>query len=187
MSTRELFDHYLSDALSFGTVADSSVGLLKNSLTAEVEADGAEDGDHEVWGEAPLLWRPVDPDLEGECEVMFARMGDEKIVFATKDRRWQISVEKGEVILRAMGNAAPAYLHLKPDGSAILRATTINLGADATDFVALSTLVSAQLASIATALTTHVHAGVTPGGGSSLGAASVYTPGSVAATKTRAK
>lgn len=50
------------------------------------------------------------------------------------------------------------------------------------DFVALANLVSSQLSSIATALTTHVHAGVTPGPSLTGVAAPVYVPGSVAST-----
>jgi len=54
------------------------------------------------------------------------------------------------------------------------------------DFVALSTQVSAQLALIATALSTHVHSGVTTGPGVSGTAAPVYVPGPVAAAKVKA-
>lgn len=59
--------------------------------------------------------------------------------------------------------------------------TLITLGAG-NDPIAMSESVSAELTKIATALTSHVHAGVTTGSGTSGVAAPVYVQGSVAST-----
>lgn len=53
-------------------------------------------------------------------------------------------------------------------------------------FVALASLVQAELANIASALSTHTHTGVTTGPGVSGTAPPVYTPGSVASSKVKA-
>jgi len=71
----------------------------------------------------------------------------------------------------------PSIAGLDPSNPPIL----ITLGAG-TDPIAMSALVSSQLANIATALETHVHTGVQTGVGTSGTAAPVYTPGSVAST-----
>lgn len=55
--------------------------------------------------------------------------------------------------------------------------------AGSSDAAALASLVLGQLQNIATALTTHVHSGVTTGPGTSGTAAPVYTPAAVASTK----
>ena len=68
-------------------------------------------------------------------------------------------------------------------------ATHVQVGAAATDFVAMNQKVLAELNSIATALSAHVHAGVTPGPGSTgTTAAPPYTPpADVAATKLKSE
>lgn len=157
---RERVMGMLHDVFTFGKITASAIGVLKNSLTVSIEADDGEtDGSHEVWGSAPVMWRPVDPDLTGECEVLFARLGDEKIAFATRDLRWQISVEKGEVIITSMGSTTPAYVHLKPDGTVVLSALVVKIGSDAAaQSIPLGTLLQ-------TWLSTHTHAtGTGPSG-----------------------
>lgn len=148
--------------------------------------------DNEVWSGAPLLFRPAAPSIEGKCEALCFDIGDRKVVIATKERRWQLSTADGEVIMRAMGPGAPAYVHLKPDGSAIINATSINLGGAALQFVALANLVLAELGDIRTKFDAHVHTTTATIGTGGPGAISVPTalmgaPGSVAATKTKAE
>lgn len=72
----------------------------------------------------------------------------------------------------------PAVCGLSPITPPIL--TTLAFGVQP---IALAPLVTLQLAAIATALTTHVHSGVTPGGGVTGPAAPVYTPAPVASAK----
>lgn len=196
------------EMLRFGKVKSFVSGLLTKSVGVEIEADAGEPSakDSELWAHAPLLYAPAAPsatdavsDAE-HCEALFYQLGDERVVIATKDRRWQISVGEGEVVLRAIGPGAPAYVHLKPDGSASIHATSINLGGTATHFVALSNLVLAELNKLWAAIETHTHpvAGATAGptvakataaaaAGLWSGAVAVNSASSVAATKTKAE
>ena len=183
---RSRFMDWLSDAIGFGRIKATESGLVNKTVGVQVEGDEGETGatDDELWAHAPLLYRPCDPDATGHCEALFMRNGDERIVFATKDRRWQIEVAKGEVIVRAMGPGSPAYIHLKPNGDAIVKAGAINLGGSATEFVALANKVDALIDAFCDAVP------VANDGGAALQTAvkSVWTPMvSVAATKTKAE
>lgn len=119
----------------FGRIASSATGASK-SVVCKVdgaEGEGSAD-DNELWSHAPLLYKPAPPDLAdavtgtAHCESLFFQLGDEKVILATKDRRWQIEVANGEVVLRAMGEGAPAYVHLKPDGTAIIKSSAVRIG-----------------------------------------------------------
>jgi hypothetical protein len=122
--------------LRFAKVAASSTASGSGSTVVELDAgpDEASADDCELWSHAPLLYAPVAPGTADavtdadHCESIFWDLGDERVVIATKDRRWQIEVAEGEVVLRAMGALAPAYVHLKPDGSATIKATSVNMG-----------------------------------------------------------
>jgi hypothetical protein len=122
--------------LRFAKVAASSTASGSGSAVLELDTgpDESSADDCELWGHAPLLYAPVAPDTvdavtdADHCEAIFWDLGDERVVIATKDRRWQIEVAEGEVVLRAMGAVAPAYVHLKPDGTATIKATAVNMG-----------------------------------------------------------
>lgn len=105
-----------SDVVRFGKVLAAQIGgSLSVALQTSLNDGDAGPDDKELWGHAPLLYSP----LPG-AETMEIQLGDEQVVFATKDRRWQISVGAGDVVLRAMGPGAPGVIHLKPDGSILL-------------------------------------------------------------------
>lgn len=206
MGARDAAFGFIREAFSFGKVLATAISDTTLSLLAQVEGDeGDADNapvDDDVWGDAPLLYRPVAPDATGHCEALFYRLGDERVVIATKDRRWQISVEEGEVIVRSMGAGSPAYVHLKPDGSVIVSGATINLGGAATQYVALANLVASELGNVWKAIETHIHTSAAPGSpttppttiaaatvaaGWFALATAVTVPGSVAASKTKAE
>ena len=161
---REAIIDTISELFRFGNVKASKsatltkvVGLTVEGIEGEASAD-----DNDLWGHAPLLYKPADPAVDvlsggTQCQALFYQLGDRKAIFATRDLRWQIEVDDGEVVLRAMGAASPAYVHLKPDGSAKIVATTINLGGNATNFVALANLVNTQINKLWKALDTHIH------------------------------
>lgn len=204
---RERILDAIAELFRFGDVKSSTTGPVTKAIRLEVEGiEGeASSKNNDLWGHAPLLYNPAGPSIdvasgsEG-CQAMFYQLGDRKAVFATRDLRWQIEVADGEVILRAMGAGSPAYVHLKPDGSAKIVATSINLGGAATQFVALANLVLTELNDIRTKYDTfltsykaHTHAGVTAGAAvtaTALGAAALSAMGAasaVAATKTKAE
>jgi len=90
--------------------------LLRLEGVAGVGLPTEDVDDCETWGEAAVLARPADPTTDGKMEVLMLRGGDELIAIASKDRRWQISLEKGEVRIRAFG-ASAGYVHLTPSGA----------------------------------------------------------------------
>lgn len=169
----------ISDLIGFAKVAAVRLGASKSG---EVQAE-AIDGDgkawSELWGHAPLVYQPA-----AGAECLYVELGDERVVFATKDRRWQVETGPGEVVLRAMGPGAPAYLQLKPDGTAVISANSISLGAGAVDKVALGSLVEAA---IAAAIEGHTHAGVTAGSASSGAGVLIGAVSSTAASKVKAE
>ena len=180
MTFRGLARDAADTALSFARVTASSIlsrakSLALDLLIAEDDDDSGEEmPGAEVYGEAALLHRPADPDASGAPEVIVWRHGDERIVIATKDRRWQVELEKGDVCLRAFGNGAPR-LFLRADGTAVLEANEIKLGdAAATEAIALGTAVKGHLDAIKTYVDAHTHVAGTlaapSGGGAVTGA-----------------
>lgn len=129
-----VFEH-LSALLDFGKASDSSSGA-NNSVELDVEVDVDEDGETEgfetaeIWDSPAVLWRPSDPDASGHCETLVMRTGDEIVILAGKDRRWQISLAKGEVVVRGLASGS-GYIKFKTDG-------TIEAGSSSLDFVALA-------------------------------------------------
>lgn len=115
----------LAEVFGFGVVKSASSGASKSAqLTVEAAEDESPSPDCEAWGDAALLSRPVDG-----AECVYMQAGDERVVIATKDRRWQIELQAGEVVLRAMGAGSPAYVRLKPDGECDIVSNKIRMGA----------------------------------------------------------
>lgn len=169
------FMEILGGVLSFGRIKSTSIASSSKTIAAKVEANEGEDTtpDDELFGVAAVLQRPKAPDSSGECEAFFARLGDEKVIIATRDKRWQVSLEDGEVVLRAFGPGA-AYVKLAPDGTATIVGGTVKLGSDgASDPVALSSDVDAKFAALASGLSSAV---IAVGGG---GAATVVVAADV--------
>lgn len=89
-----------------------------------------------------------------------------------------------DLVIRAVDGSVS--ISLKPGGVVEIEgATEIRLGAGATDFVALSTLVLTELQAIKTAFDTHIH--TTPAGPSGVPTIPMPAPSSVAAAKTKAE
>lgn len=147
--------------------------------------DDAGPDDQEFWGQAPLLYRAAD-----ETEGLAFQLGDERLILGTRDLAYQVALNVGEVVLRALGNANRATLTLKPDGNVLV-------GANAAQFAALANLVLAELQSVKTDLDAvkstfdaHVHtSSCTAGGATTLIPAvpipTPHTPASVAASKVK--
>ena len=166
-----------TDIVGFAKIVSAKLG---KSQSAEVTVQANEDdlgGTQqlvETWGDAPLLYQP----LSG-TEALTVELGDERIVVATKERRWQIAVEAGEVAVRALGQDAP-YMLLKPDGTCTIHAKAVNLGDEGGQLVALDSLVRSA---ISAAIAGHTH--VVPNGTSDGGKLTGSVP-STAAQKTKA-
>jgi len=204
--------HELVESLiDFAYVVGTSIASRAQSVIARVRGDGPMEGeqsddgyeemDAELWGDAPMLYRPADPTNAGSCEGMFVRRGDTRDVIATKDRRWQVSLEKGEVYLRWMGDLTDAVntrpiVHLKNDGTVlvsgvkiVLDASDVRLGGDtASAYVALANLVKDRLDTIQSLFNAHTHTGGTISGntGAPQVAQQMPTFASVAASRVKA-
>lgn len=144
----------ISDLVGFAKVIAARIGPSKSTSVQIMAHDDDAGADAcELWAHAPLLYRPL-----AGSEAFYVELGDERVVLATKERRYQIDVADGEVVVRAIGADSPAYVRLRPDGSCDVNASAINLGGAATDFVANATKVNAALTKLQTTFDTHIHA-----------------------------
>lgn len=173
MGVRQVLDEFISGTLEFGRITASSIASAASSLVATVRVD--EDSDtvaeempnQEVWGEAALLWQPADPDSSGGPEAIVWRRGDELVIVASKDRRWQVSLQKGEVCIRALGASPAAKILLKPNGDIELDGEKVLVGGTAaTQFLAFGDAIQTHFGDIKTWLDAHVHPGVLAGAAS---------------------
>lgn len=156
MSVRAWIEETLAAILDFGKITKTGQGLL-NSVQADVEVAGDSAEDQELWGLAPVLYRPTDPDPTGYCEALIFRRGDEKVIIGTKDRRYQVSLEKGDVVITSLSLTTPTRVKLLADGTCIIDASSIKLGASAAQFVARADKVDTELKKLWQALDTHIH------------------------------
>lgn len=163
MGWKDVLDERLDSVLAFGIVTTTVIAAGAQSVLAAIRGDEDDAGDEEsddaeLWGHAPLLYRPADPDADGACEALFVRWGDDREVIATKDRRWQISLEKGDVCVRNLSGANPVRLRLQADGVAILEANEVRIGdSGATNTIALGDVIANHLASIKSWMDSHTH------------------------------
>jgi hypothetical protein len=145
---------FLQDVIGFAKVVRASVGKSGSvELSIEAHADDASKDSCEWWGHPAISCQPA-----AGSESLFVDLGSERIVIGVKERRWQVSVEAGECIVRALGPSPAAYLKLKPDGTAELHATRIDLGGEAlTTFMARADRTDAALAKLQSSYDTHMH------------------------------
>lgn len=174
---QQLFDGLLDFGAFVGTsIADAASSVLGRVRGAgPASDDGADDGDiddafeesqdAEVWGCAGVLFRPEDPSSEGSCEAIYVRRGDERVVICTKDRRWQIEIDKGELYLRNTVAETDfthrASIYIKRNGEVVIDAVKVYVGdASAGHTIAWGDVIKSHLDGIKTFLdlvTTHTH------------------------------
>lgn len=144
-NTREV----VGELISFGELVRAG----KNGLTETLlEHDDDQSADEcEVYGSAGVQTKS----LPG-ADRMFVDLAGERVVIGQRETRWQIAIESGETVLRALGPGKPAYIKLRPDGSVLIEGTRIVLGADsATTRPALAELVATA---VNAAIVGHTHA-----------------------------
>jgi hypothetical protein len=180
----------LADVFFFGKVVASSLGR-SGSIELQVSTSPDDPGKdkQEWWGQSPgLICRP-----SADAEACGMDLGSERIVLGVKERRWQVSVEEGECVVRAIGPSPAAYIKLKLDGTAEVHATSIHLGgADLTGQVPLAAPIISLLNTLKTAIS---GAGVGTADGGALFKSNLMTalaawPGTttgIASTKVRAE
>ena len=125
MGIRSHADRIVDGLFAFGSVLSTVIMQANKERRGEPARSGpAEDdsdeenaygdfGEAELWGTASLLSRPQDG-----AEALFWRTGDERVVIATKDRRWQSehTLEKGDVVLRWCGDINPPSIGMGGGG-----------------------------------------------------------------------
>jgi len=141
MPLRPHFLHAVDGVLDFAIVMSTTILQRASSVQARIRGAGPEDDESddpngyeeanaELWGLASVLYRPQDG-----AEVVMHRRGDERVVLATKDRRWQSehTLEKGDVVLRWCGDtggSGPAqrpYVHLKANGDVLINGVKVRV------------------------------------------------------------
>lgn len=145
---RDEINDLVQGLLDFGRVTASSVSSAINQVLVTIRGTEDAAGNEQrsgqaLYGNAAVLLRPADPDSDGTAfEVVFARVGDEMVPVAHRETRWQVSLDAGEVVVRAFGTDA-AKVRLKPDGEIVLEGTTIKAGENAQDGSANGRIVEA--------------------------------------------
>lgn len=178
--------------IDLALVVGTSIGSGASSVIARIRGDGPssdedddqtfEEQDAEVWGEANLLFRPLDPTDEGSCEAIFVRRGDTRELIGFRDRRWQVTLEQGEVVLRNIVADANkrASITLNKDGEAVIDAVKVYVGtSSATEKIALGTAIKNFLNDLKSWLDGHVHGATTTatiGASATVGVVTVTAP-----------
>lgn len=153
----EALDALFDFATAVGSAASDVGEYLLNLRGAGTDDDPDETADDVIpYGHASILYRPAPEDADGGCEHLFIRRGDELVPVASRDIRWQIDLEEGEVVVRSFGSGA-AYIRLRPDGSIVMEGD-VNIGAaGATEAVVLGTTLKGHLDDLKLHIDGHTH------------------------------
>jgi len=145
-----------SSAMS-SSLKDVIAKLIGSVLDEDIETSNAEViEDVNLNHHAGVLIRPAAPSSDGAMEAMFVRRGDEAEVIATREPRWQVDLEEGEVVVRAFGSDA-ALIRLTPDGDCIVAGNLLAGSDSVTEAMVLGTTLKSYLDSLKTSLDTHTH------------------------------
>jgi hypothetical protein len=174
MGVRNKARSVVGELVSFGQLVKS---LASGTLSILEHSSDSSSDECEWYGTPAVLCRPP-----SGADVLFVDLDGERVVLGVRESRWQVSLEQGECVLRALGAGAPAYIKLKPGGEVEVHGTSIKLGGEAaTVGVALDSLVRA---SITAAIATHTHVCAAPGNQSAVGVPTAPPP-STASTVTK--
>jgi hypothetical protein len=152
----------LDAMLDVGRVTASSVGSAAKSVLVTIEGAGTGEQREQregqaLWGHAAILARPKPPTSSpsGHVEALFLRRGEELIPIATRDLRWQIDLEEGDVVIRNLDGTKPTRLHLLASGVAVLEADEVRIGdSGATNTIGLGDVIKNYLTTLRSELET---------------------------------
>lgn len=156
----------IESLLDWGIAKASSISASVKDVLVTVLGDDGDEIEEVVEQvlsvDAAVLVRPAAPTNDGAMEVLFVRRGEERTTIATRDPRWQVDLEEGEVVVRAFASGA-ALVRIRPDGTIVL-AGDVAMGADtATEAVVLGTTLKSYLDANKTWQDTHTHPFVATG------------------------
>lgn len=163
MSAREFVFGVLDAIFDFGRITGTSQGGTNRTVAVELEGnvdqeERAETSTEDLWGAAAVQYRPADPDGNGAAEVLYVRRGNEMLPIATRDFRFQVDLEKGEVVVTNFSREKPARVFLRADGTLVVEADEVRIGdASAAHTIALGDRVKSYLDDLKTWLDTHTH------------------------------
>lgn len=164
MGAREAVMSMLDGLLAFGRVTATKQATNTKQVLASIAGNGGTGTTSEarpfqaLWGHAAIVFRPP-----ADTEVIFARIGDEMVPVASREVRWAIDVEEGEVVIRNLvsDTASQARIRLKANGECIIDSSKVYIGdGAATEKLALGTAIKGHLDAIKTfldAVKTHQH------------------------------
>lgn len=177
----------IDSVLTIADVVESAVGSVMR-IVADENEDGTPDvyASAEGYEHAAVIHRPVAESDDGAMETIAWRYGDEMIVVGSRERRWSIQVEEGDVVIRSYGDPTTAgYVHLKPDGEIVVRGGAIKLESSdgaATEGIGLGDAIKSVIDSMINTFNGHTH--TDPVSGSTGTPTPTMTPaGSLASTK----
>lgn len=155
MGVRDQMFAMLDALLDFGKVTASKQATQTKQVLVSVR--GNSDGtNHEerpyqaLWGHAAILFRPP-PDTE----LIFWRAGDEMVPVASREIRWAIDVEEGEVVIRNLvsNSSEQARIHFKKNGEVVIDSPKVYVGdGGATEKIGLGTAIKGHFDDIKTHL-----------------------------------
>lgn len=163
-ATREWARGVLDALFDFGRVTGSSRGGTHHTVAVDIEGnldqeERAETASEDLWGAAAMQYRPADPDADGAAEVLYVRRGNEMLPIATRDFRFQVDLEKGEVVVTNFSKEQPARVWLRADGTLVVEADEVRIGdAAATHTIGLGDVIKGHLDDLKSWLDNHTHA-----------------------------
>jgi hypothetical protein len=161
MGTRDVMEELLDGLIDFGSIEGTALG---DSDGIEATIRGADDGQApeeasgcELWGAAPLQYRPL-----AGTEVVLLRRGDEIVGLATKDRRVAVAIEEGEVVVTNLSSSSPARIRMLASGEVLIEASKVGVVAldgsisDAAEALAKASAVEDALTTLKNAINSAV-------------------------------
>src|SRR4051794_29736836 len=85
--------------------ADATLFILEHD-------DDQSDDECEWYGTPAVQTRPP-----AGADALYVDLNGERVVIGVRETRWQVDLEEGETVLRALGSGSPGFIKLKPDGT----------------------------------------------------------------------
>ncbi len=171
----------IGSLLDFGRVAATKQDDETKNVLASIEGNTTDDETQtesrpyqQLWGCAAIIYRPP-----VDTEVLYVRRGEEMLPIASREVRWQVDVEEGEVCIRNLigDTDEQARIYLKANGNVVIDAKKVYIGdGSATEKIALGTAIKGHLDDLKTWADNHKHSYIDDATGPLLTTAPVVDP-----------